>query len=87
MIVKYKTSKSCEYCFKEFPEGFEFVQVMTGNHEVLEIFGKQSTKMKSSYQGHWIHLCPDCFNKLHDLMEDCEAEGWVQLEDEEVDEK
>lgn len=82
-IVKYKISKNCEYCLKEFPEGFEFVQIVTHNDQLLEVFGKRTTRMGASGSAMDIHLCPECFNKPHDLLEETEQQGWQVLEDEE----
>jgi hypothetical protein len=82
ITVKYKKSYPCSYCFKYFSEGTEFIQVFTRNRKILDFFGKGVTARK---RGMWISLCPQCFSKLHNLLEDTENEGWITLEESDYD--
>ena len=77
-VIQYKHAQECNYCFEGFPSGYEFKFFTTDNREILLFFQKPSTS-RTSRRG--IRLCQKCFDKLHDLLNELENEGWQTLEE------
>jgi fructose/tagatose bisphosphate aldolase len=74
--VRFKKKHRCAYCFEE---GFEFIIIETSNKEICSFFGRDITP--HSHRN--IRLCQKCFEKLHDLLNEVENEGWEILSEEE----
>jgi len=76
---KYKMSKyprNCDYCQKELKD---FIVIISSNLKIFEIFNRSRTGPNSFY------LCPECFEKLHDILEECEKENWIVLDENEFE--
>jgi len=69
----------CDYCFNTLDD--EYFSVVTTDDKIISFFGF----VKTSYSQKKIHLCKECFGKLHELLEDILQEGWTVLEDENLD--
>jgi uncharacterized protein with PIN domain len=72
--IKPRWRKDCEYCQKPSED---FYVVNSSNEKIFQFFNR--SKLGTANQ---FYLCPQCFEKLHDLLEEIESENWVQLEDE-----
>lgn len=76
VTIRYKKGQKCDYCFEEFPSGYEFKIIETSNKKICSFFGRNITP----HSHREIRLCQKCFQKLHELLEEIEQEGWEILE-------
>jgi hypothetical protein len=72
---KKSTLRYCLYCGKEV---VEFISVISQNEKVFEFFNIDKIGTKRHF-----NLCFECFEKLHDLLEEIEQEGYQVLDENE----
>jgi len=73
--TKLRFTQVCAYCGKE---NLEFIVVISPNEKVFEFFNRPKLGNSNKF-----YLCPECFEKLKDLLQDIEVEGWSIIEEDE----
>lgn len=68
------STRYCAYCQREQKDE-EFYAVLSSNIEIFRFFQRPRHGNSQSF-----FLCPECFEKLHDLSSDIESEGWTVLD-------
>jgi len=53
--------------------------IRTVNSKIFELFGQELINSTPRY----FPLCPQCFDKLKDLLEEIESDGWIELDENE----
>lgn len=70
--VKARFPRNCEYCGKEF---LDLYVVNSPNQDIFKFFNRPKFRAGQNF-----YLCPECWDKLHGLLEDIESDGWTVLD-------
>lgn len=63
----------CAFCNREFYKGNPMIRIETNNRIIIEDF---FSLIKSKFTKRSIFVCPECFTKMHEYLENLEASGW-----------
>lgn len=72
--LEKRYSKKCDYCQKDGVTNV--VCIYSSNRDIHKLFCFDIYKVRKI--AFWI--CEDCFEKLHPILEEIEADGWSQLD-------
>jgi hypothetical protein len=77
-IEKKRQLRYCSYCQREQNETEEFFDVISSNIEIFKFFHNDKFGTTRNF-----FLCPQCFEKLRELLSEIESEGWYLLDENE----
>jgi hypothetical protein len=71
-VKPIRLHRLCDYCQGKFEE---FIVVISQNEEIFKFFHRPKFGSPNKF-----FLCPECFGKLHSLLEEIESEDWETLD-------
>jgi hypothetical protein len=77
---KNRAVRLCSYCHRSQSPDEEFFIIHALDPRIYELFGQERVLGKASTRS--FSLCPQCFEKLKDTLEEIESEGWETLDPE-----
>jgi hypothetical protein len=75
----HKVVRKCSYCQRPQEVTEDFFIIKTINSKIFELFGQE--RFLGNPTPKYFPLCPECFEKLKELLEDLESEGWEELDE------
>lgn len=73
-VKKNNNPMTCCYCQK--PDCTDMIRIHTPNAKIFEFFDRPQLGNAMAF-----YLCPECFEKLRELLEEIESEGYSVLDE------